>query len=58
MTCATKLVEGAVRMDAGAGLTEELRREGYVLPCVSRARGDIKLEGNRTRLLVGVDSCP
>jgi ferredoxin len=43
-TCATKLVEGVVQMGAEAGLTEELRGQGYVLPCVSRARGDIKLE--------------
>ena len=43
-TCATKLTEGVVHMSAEAGLTEELRRQGYVLPCVSRARGDIKLE--------------
>ena len=31
MTCASKLIEGAVRMDVEAGLTEELRRQGYVL---------------------------
>ena len=43
-TCVTKLIEGTVRMDAEAGLTEELRRQGYVLPCVSRARGDVQLE--------------
>jgi ferredoxin-NADP reductase/mono/diheme cytochrome c family protein len=43
-TCVTRLVGGAVRMDAEIGLTDELRKEGYVLPCVSRARGDIKLE--------------
>jgi ferredoxin-NADP reductase/mono/diheme cytochrome c family protein len=43
-TCVSKLIEGTVRMDAEAGLTEELRRQGYVLPCVSRAQGDIKLE--------------
>jgi ferredoxin-NADP reductase len=43
-TCVTKLVEGVVHMDAEIGLTDELRKQGYVLPCVSRARGDIKLE--------------
>jgi ferredoxin len=43
-TCVTRLVGGAVRMDAEVGLTDELRKEGYVLPCVSRARGDVKLE--------------
>jgi hypothetical protein len=32
MTCASKLIEGAVQMDAEAGLTEALPRQGYVLP--------------------------
>lgn len=31
MTCASKLIERTVRMDVEAGLTEELRRQGYVL---------------------------
>jgi glycine betaine catabolism B len=43
-TCVTRLARGDVQMDAEVGLTDELRKAGYVLPCVSRARGDIKLE--------------
>jgi ferredoxin-NADP reductase len=43
-TCVTRLTEGAVRMESEAGLSDELKAQGYVLPCVSRAQGDIKLE--------------
>ena len=43
-TCVTRLVQGTVRMDGEAGLSEELRKQGYVLPCVSRAQGNVKLE--------------
>ncbi len=43
-TCVTRLIEGAVRMESEVGLSDELRAQGYVLPCVSRAQGDIKLE--------------
>lgn len=42
--CVTRLTEGAVRMESEVGLSDELREQGYVLPCVSRARGDVKLE--------------
>jgi ferredoxin-NADP reductase/mono/diheme cytochrome c family protein len=43
-TCATKLTEGTVRMESEVGLSDELKAQGYVLPCVSRAQGDIKLD--------------
>ena len=43
-TCATKLTDGTVRMASEVGLSDELRAQGYVLPCVSRAQGDIKLD--------------
>jgi glycine betaine catabolism B len=43
-TCATRLTEGTVRMESEVGLSDELRAQGYVLPCVSRAQGDIKLD--------------
>jgi ferredoxin-NADP reductase len=43
-TCVTRLTEGAVRMESEVGLSNELRAQGYILPCVSRARGDIKLD--------------
>ena len=40
-TCATKVVHGAVHIDADAGLTADQRSAGYVLPCVSRADGNV-----------------
>jgi ferredoxin-NADP reductase/mono/diheme cytochrome c family protein len=43
-TCVTRLTEGAVRMESELGLSDELRAQGYVLPCVSRARGNVKLD--------------
>jgi ferredoxin-NADP reductase len=43
-TCATRLLAGEVRMDAEDGLDPELRRQGYILACVSRAQGDVTLD--------------
>ena len=43
-TCATRLLAGEVRMDAEEGLDPELRRQGYVLTCVGRAKGDVRLD--------------
>jgi ferredoxin-NADP reductase/mono/diheme cytochrome c family protein len=43
-TCVTRLTEGTVRMESEVGLSDELKMRGYVLPCVSRAQGDVKLE--------------
>jgi ferredoxin-NADP reductase len=40
-TCATKVLHGAVHMDTDAGLTADQRSAGYVLPCVSRAEGNV-----------------
>jgi ferredoxin-NADP reductase len=39
--CATRVVSGAVQMDVEAGLTAEQKNAGYVLPCVSRAKGTV-----------------
>jgi ferredoxin-NADP reductase len=39
--CATRVVSGTVQMDVEAGLTAEQKNAGYVLPCVSRARGTV-----------------
>jgi ferredoxin-NADP reductase len=39
--CATRVLSGTVQMDVEAGLTVEQKNAGYVLPCVSRARGTI-----------------
>jgi ferredoxin len=43
-TCATRLLAGEVRMDAEDGLDLELRRQGYILTCVGRAQGDVRLD--------------
>lgn len=43
-TCATKLLSGQVRMDSEMGLTPELKEGGYILPCVSHATGDVKID--------------
>ena len=42
-TCATRILSGAVQMGVEAGLTAEQRAAGYVLPCVSRAKGTVVL---------------
>jgi ferredoxin-NADP reductase len=43
-TCASRLLSGSVHMDVDAGLTAEQKNAGYVLPCVSRAKGTVVLE--------------
>jgi len=40
-TCATRVLSGTVQMDVDAGLTAEQKKAGYVLPCVSRAKGTV-----------------
>jgi ferredoxin-NADP reductase len=40
-TCATRVLSGTVQMDVEAGLTAEQKTVGYVLPCVSRAKGTV-----------------
>lgn len=42
-TCVTRLLSGPVQMDVEAGLTAEQKDAGYVLPCVSRAKGTVVL---------------
>jgi ferredoxin-NADP reductase len=42
-TCATLILSGTVEMDVEAGLTAEQKIAGYVLPCVSRAKGTVVL---------------
>ncbi len=34
-TCATKLLSGNVRMEREEGLSEDLKVQGYILPCIS-----------------------
>jgi ferredoxin len=38
---ATRVVSGTVQMDVEVGLTAEQKNAGYVLPCVSRAKGTV-----------------
>ena len=43
-TCATKLLNGKVQMETEEALNDELRSEGFILPCVSRPLSDITLD--------------
>jgi len=43
-TCKTKLLEGTVRMDAEDGLDPDSKAQGFVLTCVGRADGTVKLD--------------
>jgi ferredoxin-NADP reductase len=42
--CSTRVVSGTVQMDIETGLTSEQKNAGYVLPCVSRAKGTVVVE--------------
>jgi ferredoxin-NADP reductase len=43
-TCATRLLGGEVRMDREDGLDPALKAQGYVLTCVGRAQGNVRLD--------------
>lgn len=43
-TCATKLLSGNVHMDNQQALTEEMRLQRFILPCVSRPLTDITVD--------------
>ena len=43
-TCATRLLSGEVQMDHEDGLDPALKAKGYVLTCVARAKGDVRLD--------------
>jgi ferredoxin-NADP reductase/mono/diheme cytochrome c family protein len=43
-TCATRLMSGEAKMDCEDGLDADLKAQGYVLTCVARARGDVRLD--------------
>ena len=43
-TCKTKLLAGNVRMDTQEGLDPDSRAQGFVLTCVGRAEGAVKLD--------------
>jgi hypothetical protein len=42
-TCATRVLSGAVQMDVAVGLTAAQKNAGYILPCVSHAKGTVIL---------------
>jgi ferredoxin-NADP reductase len=43
-TCKTRLLAGNVRMDAEEGLDPDSKAQGFVLACVGRALGPVKLD--------------
>jgi ferredoxin-NADP reductase len=43
-TCATRLFQGRVTMDAEDGLSAEQKRAGFILPCVSKIHGSICID--------------
>lgn len=43
-TCKTQLLAGSVTMDAEQGLPPDAREQGFVLTCVGRAHGRVKLD--------------
>jgi len=43
-TCITKLLQGDVHMDSEEGLEAGEKAEGYILMCVARPRGNVKVD--------------
>lgn len=43
-TCTTRLLEGSVTMECEDGLQPELKAQGYILSCVARPDGDVRLD--------------
>lgn len=43
-TCAARLLSGKVQMSNEVALTEEMRTQGFILPCVGRPLSDITVE--------------
>jgi ferredoxin-NADP reductase len=43
-TCATRLLQGHVNMQAEEGLSVEQKRAGFILPCVSKVHGSICID--------------
>lgn len=43
-TCVTRLLSGKVKMETEEGLNEQMRSQGFILPCVSRPLSDITLD--------------
>ena len=43
-TCATRLLQGRVTMEVEDGLSAELKRDGFILPCVSTVHESITID--------------
>jgi ferredoxin-NADP reductase len=43
-TCAARLLQGEIQMDHEDGLDPALKGQGYVLTCVARAKGEVRLD--------------
>jgi ferredoxin-NADP reductase/mono/diheme cytochrome c family protein len=43
-TCATRLLDGQINMDCEDGLQPALKSQGYILACVARADGNIRID--------------
>jgi ferredoxin-NADP reductase len=43
-TCVARLLQGEIQMDHEDGLDPALKAQGYVLTCVARATGDVRLD--------------
>jgi len=43
-TCATRLLQGHVKMQTEDGLSAEQKRAGFILPCVSKIQGSICID--------------
>jgi ferredoxin-NADP reductase len=43
-TCATRLLDGDANMDCEDGLDPALKAQGYVLACVARAKGNVRID--------------
>jgi ferredoxin-NADP reductase len=43
-TCATRLLQGRVTMEAEDGLSAEQKRAGFILPCVSKVQDSITID--------------
>lgn len=43
-TCAAKVVEGKVKMEAALGLGKQMKKDGYTLTCCSLPRSDLTVQ--------------
>jgi ferredoxin len=43
-TCVTRLLDGSVTMECEDGLRPDLKSQGYILTCVARPAGDVRLD--------------